>query len=40
LKSKPDARALLGQLPMIFEPNQGQTDSTVKFVAHGAGYSL
>jgi hypothetical protein len=40
LKSKPDARALLSQLPMIFEPNQGQADSRVKFLAHGAGYSL
>lgn len=40
LKSKPDARALLGQLPMIFEPNQGQADSRVKFVSHGGGYSL
>ncbi len=40
LKSKPDARGLLGQLPLIFEPNQGQTDSRVKFVSHGAGYSL
>ena len=40
VKSKPDARALLSQLPLIFEPNQGQTDSSVKFVSHGAGYSL
>jgi uncharacterized repeat protein (TIGR01451 family) len=40
LKSKPDARALLSQLPLIFEPNQGQADSSVKFVSRGAGYSL
>ncbi len=40
LKSKPDAHALLSQLPMIFEPNQGQSNSAVKFLAHGAGYSL
>ncbi|HZW80010.1 MAG TPA: SBBP repeat-containing protein [Candidatus Deferrimicrobiaceae bacterium] len=40
LKSNPDARALLGQLPLIFEPNQGQTDPSVKFVSRGAGYSL
>jgi hypothetical protein len=39
-KSKPNAQALLSQLPMIFEPNLGQADSTVKFVARGAGYSL
>jgi len=35
-----DARALLSQLPLIFEPNQGQADSSVKFVARGSGYSL
>lgn len=38
--SKPDAKALLGQLPLIFEPNQGQADSSVKFVSRGPGYSL
>ena len=40
LKSKSQARAILGQLPLIFEPNQGQADPQVKFLAHGAGYSL
>jgi uncharacterized repeat protein (TIGR01451 family) len=40
VKSKPDAGALLSQLPLIFEPNQGQTDPSVKFVSRGAGYSL
>jgi len=40
LISKPDARAILGQLPLIFEPNQGQADERVKFQARGAGYSL
>jgi hypothetical protein len=40
LRSKPDARAILGQLPMIFEPNQGQADPSVKFLARGAGYGL
>ncbi|MFZ0138302.1 MAG: SBBP repeat-containing protein, partial [Candidatus Sulfotelmatobacter sp.] len=40
LKPKSQARALLGQLPLIFEPNQGQADPQVKFLAHGAGYSL
>jgi Domain of unknown function DUF11/Beta-propeller repeat len=29
-----------GQLPLIFEPNQGQTDPRVKFLAHGSGYGL
>jgi uncharacterized repeat protein (TIGR01451 family) len=38
--AKPDVRALLGQLPLIFEPNQGQADPRVKFLARGAGYSL
>jgi uncharacterized repeat protein (TIGR01451 family) len=39
-KAKPDVRGLLGQLPLIFEPNQGQADGSVKFVSRGAGYSL
>jgi uncharacterized repeat protein (TIGR01451 family) len=39
-QSKPDARSILGQLPLIFEPNQGQADPWVKFLARGAGYSL
>jgi uncharacterized repeat protein (TIGR01451 family) len=40
LKAKPDVRGLLGQLPLIFEPNQGQADGSVKFVSRGSGYSL
>ncbi len=40
LHSKADARAILGQLPLIFEPNRGQADPKVKFLARGAGYSL
>jgi uncharacterized repeat protein (TIGR01451 family) len=27
-------------VPLVFEPNQGQTAAPVKFVAHGAGYGL
>jgi len=38
--STPNAQAILSQLPLIFEPNQGQTDSRVKFLSQGAGYSL
>lgn len=38
--AKPDVRGILGQLPLIFEPNQGQADPQVKFLARGAGYSL
>src|ERR1700691_6243082 len=40
LKSKPEARGILGQLPLIFEPNQGQADPGVKFLARGPGYGL
>lgn len=29
-----------GQLPLIFEANQGQSDPRVKFMARGAGYGL
>ncbi len=34
------ARARFGQLPMVFEPNHGQTDSRVKFLVHGSNYGL
>ena len=34
------AAAAYGQLPLSFEINQGQTDPTVNFLAHGAGYGL
>ena len=33
-------RTSFAQLPMIFEANQGQTDSRVKFMARGSGYGL
>jgi hypothetical protein len=29
-----------GHIPLAFEANQGQTSSKVKYLAHGAGYSL
>ena len=29
-----------GRLPLSFEPNQGQTDARVKFLARGPGYGL
>jgi len=32
--------ATYGHLPLMFEPNQGQTDVRVRFLARGAGYSL
>jgi hypothetical protein len=40
LRAKPEANSILGQLPLIFEPNLGQADSPVKFLARSAGYSL
>src|SRR5580704_14200149 len=40
LKSKPEARAILGQLPLVFKPNQGQADPRAKFLARGTGYSM
>jgi len=32
--------SLYGHLPLSFEPNQGQTDARVKFLARGEGYGL
>ena len=29
-----------GDVPLMFEANQGQTDSQVKFLSHGGGYSV
>jgi hypothetical protein len=34
------ARSVLGSLPVIFEANQGQAASDVKFLARGSGYGL
>jgi hypothetical protein len=36
----PALAAKYGQLPLIFEANQGQTDSRVRFTSRGYGYSL
>jgi uncharacterized repeat protein (TIGR01451 family) len=33
-------RALHAQMPLIFEANQGQSDSRVKFLSRGAGFGL
>ena len=38
--NRPSVRVDLGQLPLRFEPNQGQTDRRVNFLARGAGYGL
>jgi hypothetical protein len=29
-----------GSLPLTFEPNEGQLEASVRYVAHGAGYTL
>src|SRR5580704_4845738 len=36
----PQAPNSYGKLPLSFEPNRGQTDKQVKFMARGAGYTL
>lgn len=38
--SVPQVRAAFDHLPLIFEPNQGQSDARVKFLARGNGYGL
>jgi hypothetical protein len=38
--ARPDAGARYGALPLAFEENSGQTDSRVRFVARGAGYTV
>src|SRR6266478_2010569 len=34
------ANALIENLPLSFEPNRGQTNSQVKFLAHASGYNV
>jgi hypothetical protein len=36
----PQARETYGRIPLSFETNQGQTESSVNFLARGAGYTL
>ena len=38
--SKINAHAVLAALPIVFEPNQGQTAPAVQIMARGGGYSL
>jgi hypothetical protein len=38
--SKAQVLDTYGKLPLTFEQNQGQTDSQVKFLARGSGYTL
>jgi hypothetical protein len=37
---RPRVAAAYGKLPLSFEMNEGQTDSRVKFMSRGSGYSL
>ena len=37
---KEQVREAYGKLPLSFEANQGQTDSRVKFLSRGSGYTL
>src|SRR5581483_1015462 len=38
--SKPDSKSVLARLPLAFEPNQGQTDGAVRYMARGSGFRL
>src|SRR5215471_10484045 len=38
--NKPRILEAYGKLPMAFEANGGQTDSRVKFLARGSGYTV
>ncbi|MGA2743553.1 MAG: choice-of-anchor D domain-containing protein [Candidatus Sulfotelmatobacter sp.] len=38
--SQPKMLQGYGKLPLSFEPNLGQSDSSVRFLSHGAGYTL
>jgi hypothetical protein len=38
--SHPQVVAAYGKLPLAFEINEGQTDSQVKFLSRGSGYTL
>jgi uncharacterized repeat protein (TIGR01451 family) len=40
LSNPQQIRSAFGRLPLSFEPNQGQSDSRVKFLARGNGYGL
>lgn len=38
--NRPKLAKAYGKLPLAFEVNRGQTDSSVRFLARGAGYTL
>ena len=37
---KPVMAERYGSMPLAFEPNQGQSDSRVKFLSRGGGYTV
>lgn len=39
-RTSPDARVAIGNIPIHFVPNQGQADSSVRFVGQGFGATL
>jgi uncharacterized repeat protein (TIGR01451 family) len=40
VSATPQVHKGYGQLPLVFEPNMGQSDPQVKFLARGSGYGL
>src|SRR5579885_3821844 len=40
LAAETPARARFANLPLSFEPNQGQTDARVRYLSHGPGYTF
>lgn len=38
--AKPSVAAKLAELPLSFEPNAGQADTGIRYLAHGPGYAL
>jgi Domain of unknown function (DUF4214) len=38
--TKQAARTMLAKMPLVFEPNRGQTDSRAKFIARSMGYQV
>src|SRR5437762_126287 len=38
--NRADAKAILTRLPLSFEPNLGQVNSSAEFISRGAGFNL
>jgi uncharacterized repeat protein (TIGR01451 family) len=39
-QAQPIGSQMLGEMPLVFEPNQGQSDRRVRFLSRGHGYSI